>query len=141
MFRSGKGRLSRSALRNSIFVRPCSAARGILSSRAFRRDRKRSPLRWARRVRTGFRVPVAKTLEPAASGVSPCCRRRNGCYRLVARHICETTDLEVLIRAYSELYPNISRDEEGMQRLFKQFSFPGGIPSHVAPETPGSIHE
>src|SRR6516162_3021883 len=42
---------------------------------------------------------------------------------------------------YSELYPNISRDEEGMQRLFKQFSFPGGIPSHVAPETPGSIHE
>ena len=37
--------------------------------------------------------------------------------------------------------PNISRDEEGMTRLFKQFSFPGGIPSHVAPETPGSIHE
>ncbi len=42
---------------------------------------------------------------------------------------------------YSELYPNISRNEEGMQRLFKQFSFPGGIPSHAAPETPGSIHE
>jgi xylulose-5-phosphate/fructose-6-phosphate phosphoketolase len=42
---------------------------------------------------------------------------------------------------YSEVYPNISRDEEGMKRLFKQFSFPGGIPSHVAPETPGSIHE
>ncbi len=42
---------------------------------------------------------------------------------------------------YSEVYPNISEDEEGMQRLFKQFSFPGGIPSHVAPETPGSIHE
>ena len=42
---------------------------------------------------------------------------------------------------YSEYYPNISRDAEGMQRLFKQFSFPGGIPSHVAPETPGSIHE
>src|SRR5215467_2862259 len=42
---------------------------------------------------------------------------------------------------YSEIYPNISRDEEGMRRLFKQFSFPGGIPSHVAPETPGSIHE
>ena len=42
---------------------------------------------------------------------------------------------------YSELYPNISEDEPGMQRLFKQFSFPGGIPSHVAPETPGSIHE
>lgn len=42
---------------------------------------------------------------------------------------------------YSEYYPNISQDEEGMQRLFKQFSFPGGIPSHVAPETPGSIHE
>jgi xylulose-5-phosphate/fructose-6-phosphate phosphoketolase len=43
--------------------------------------------------------------------------------------------------AYSEVYPNISQDEEGMKRLFKQFSFPGGIPSHVAPETPGSIHE
>ena len=42
---------------------------------------------------------------------------------------------------YSEVYPNISQDEEGMARLFKQFSFPGGIPSHVAPETPGSIHE
>jgi xylulose-5-phosphate/fructose-6-phosphate phosphoketolase len=42
---------------------------------------------------------------------------------------------------YSEIYPNISQDEVGMKRLFKQFSFPGGIPSHVAPETPGSIHE
>jgi xylulose-5-phosphate/fructose-6-phosphate phosphoketolase len=42
---------------------------------------------------------------------------------------------------YSEYYPNISQDEGGMQKLFKQFSFPGGIPSHVAPETPGSIHE
>ena len=43
--------------------------------------------------------------------------------------------------AYSETYPNISQDAEGMLRLFTQFSFPGGIPSHVAPETPGSIHE
>src|SRR5207244_4555989 len=42
---------------------------------------------------------------------------------------------------YSEVYPNISQDEEGMKRLFKQFSFPGGVPSHVAAETPGSIHE
>src|SRR5262245_41707903 len=42
---------------------------------------------------------------------------------------------------YSELYPDVSQDEEGMRRLFKQFSFPGGIPSHAAPETPGSIHE
>src|SRR6202047_1896197 len=42
---------------------------------------------------------------------------------------------------YSEVYPNIGRDESGLQRLFTQFSFPGGIPSHVAPETPGSIHE
>src|SRR4030043_2480804 len=42
---------------------------------------------------------------------------------------------------YSELYPNVSRDERGMKRLFTQFSFPGGIPSHVAPETPGSINE
>ncbi|SCX59387.1 phosphoketolase [Nitrosospira sp. Nsp1] len=43
--------------------------------------------------------------------------------------------------SYSEFYPHISRDAKGMQRLFKQFSFPGGIPSHVAPETPGSINE
>src|SRR5690349_1680377 len=42
---------------------------------------------------------------------------------------------------YSEYYPNITQDEAGMKRLFKQFSFPGGIPSHVAPETPGSINE
>ncbi len=42
---------------------------------------------------------------------------------------------------YSEIYPNVSQDEPGMKRLFKQFSFPGGIPSHVAPETPGSINE
>ncbi len=42
---------------------------------------------------------------------------------------------------YSEVYPNISQDADGMRKLFKQFSFPGGIPSHVAPETPGSIHE
>src|SRR5690349_9158074 len=42
---------------------------------------------------------------------------------------------------YSEIYPNISQDEEGMRKLFKQFSFPGGIPSHAAPETPGSINE
>ena len=43
--------------------------------------------------------------------------------------------------AYSEYYPEVSRDEAGMRRLFKQFSFPGGIPSHVAAETPGSINE
>jgi len=43
--------------------------------------------------------------------------------------------------SYSETYPGVSEDEAGMARLFKQFSFPGGIPSHVAPETPGSIHE
>lgn len=43
--------------------------------------------------------------------------------------------------SYSEIYPNISRDTEGMKKLFKQFSFPGGISSHVAPETPGSINE
>ncbi|HEU4571067.1 MAG TPA: hypothetical protein VFR93_00140, partial [Candidatus Limnocylindrales bacterium] len=42
---------------------------------------------------------------------------------------------------YSELYPDVSRDAEGMQKLFRQFSFPGGIPSHAAAETPGSIHE
>src|SRR5215210_2708617 len=43
--------------------------------------------------------------------------------------------------SYTDVYPDITRDEEGMRRLFRQFSFPGGIPSHVAPETPGSIHE
>jgi len=43
--------------------------------------------------------------------------------------------------SYSEIYPHVSEDAEGMQRLFKQFSFPGGIPSHAAPETPGSINE
>ena len=42
---------------------------------------------------------------------------------------------------YSEVYPKIAQDAEGMKRLFKQFSFPGGIPSHVSPEVPGSIHE
>jgi xylulose-5-phosphate/fructose-6-phosphate phosphoketolase len=42
---------------------------------------------------------------------------------------------------YTDIYPNVTQDEAGMKRLFKQFSFPGGIPSHVAPETPGSIHE
>ncbi len=42
---------------------------------------------------------------------------------------------------YSEVYPSVTQDEAGMRRLFRQFSFPGGIPSHVAPETPGSIHE
>jgi xylulose-5-phosphate/fructose-6-phosphate phosphoketolase len=42
---------------------------------------------------------------------------------------------------YSELYPHVSRDEDGLRALFRQFSFPGGIPSHAAPETPGSIHE
>src|SRR5688572_6470712 len=43
--------------------------------------------------------------------------------------------------SYSEVYPNVGRDQSGMARLFNQFSFPGGVPSHVAPETPGSIHE
>src|SRR5574344_2363561 len=43
--------------------------------------------------------------------------------------------------SYTEKYPNITQDKEGMKKLFKQFSFPGGVPSHVAPETPGSIHE
>src|ERR1051325_8040476 len=43
--------------------------------------------------------------------------------------------------SYAELYPEVTRDEEGMRRLFRRFSFPGGVPSHVAPETPGSIHE
>ena len=44
-----------------------------------------------------------------------------------------------LEKTYSEIYPEISSDTEGMKKLFRQFSFPGGIPSHAAPETPGSI--
>src|SRR5579863_7873294 len=43
--------------------------------------------------------------------------------------------------SYTERFPNVTRDARGMQHLFRQFSFPGGIPSHAAPETPGSIHE
>ncbi|MHB8455300.1 MAG: phosphoketolase family protein, partial [Acidiferrobacterales bacterium] len=43
--------------------------------------------------------------------------------------------------SYSEFYPDVPQNEDGLKRLFRQFSFPGGIPSHVAPETPGSIHE
>src|SRR3954454_6774264 len=43
--------------------------------------------------------------------------------------------------SYSEIYPDIARDVDGLRKLFRQFSFPGGIPSHAAPETPGSIHE
>jgi xylulose-5-phosphate/fructose-6-phosphate phosphoketolase len=43
--------------------------------------------------------------------------------------------------SYSDIYPSVPRDADGMRRLFRQFSFPGGVPSHVAPETPGSIHE
>src|SRR3954463_1949640 len=46
-----------------------------------------------------------------------------------------------LERTYSELYPHVTLDEPGLKELFRQFSFPGGIPSHAAPETPGSIHE
>src|SRR5438876_58105 len=42
---------------------------------------------------------------------------------------------------YSEIYPHVTQDAVGVQKLFKQFSFPGGIPSHAAPETPGSINE
>jgi xylulose-5-phosphate/fructose-6-phosphate phosphoketolase len=42
---------------------------------------------------------------------------------------------------YSEIYPEVSRDAAGLKRLFTQFSFPGGIPSHASPECPGSIHE
>ena len=42
---------------------------------------------------------------------------------------------------YSEVYPHVDQSEDGLRRLFRQFSFPGGVPSHVAPQTPGSIHE
>ena len=52
-----------------------------------------------------------------------------------------TTLFRSLEGSYSELYPTITRDAQGMRKLFRQFSFPGGIPSHTAPETPGSIHE
>ncbi len=49
--------------------------------------------------------------------------------------------MDYLDGSYTEIYPNISHDKDGLKKLFKQFSFPGGIQSHVAPETPGSIHE
>ena len=52
--------------------------------------------------------------------------------------LCASTWLE---GSYSERWPTVTRDADGMQKLFRQFSFPGGVPSHVAPETPGSIHE
>ena len=52
--------------------------------------------------------------------------------------LCASTWLE---GSYTECWPSVTRDEDGMRRLFRQFSFPGGVPSHVAPETPGSIHE
>jgi xylulose-5-phosphate/fructose-6-phosphate phosphoketolase len=52
--------------------------------------------------------------------------------------VVANTDLE---GSYSEVYPDVSRDAEGLRRLFRQFSFPGGTPSHASPETPGSIHE
>jgi xylulose-5-phosphate/fructose-6-phosphate phosphoketolase len=52
--------------------------------------------------------------------------------------LCASTWLE---GSYSEHWPSVTQDEHGMQKLFRQFSFPGGVPSHVAPETPGSIHE
>ena len=61
------------------------------------------------------------------------CRPGHGGPGMVANTYLEGT--------YSEVYSNIGRDEEGIKELFKQFSFPGGIPSHAAPETPGSIHE
>ena len=52
--------------------------------------------------------------------------------------LCASTWLE---GSYTERWPTVTRDADGMQKLFRQFSFPGGVPSHVAPETPGSIHE
>ena len=52
--------------------------------------------------------------------------------------LCASTWLE---GSYTERWPTVTRDADGMHRLFRQFSFPGGVPSHVAPETPGSIHE
>jgi len=61
------------------------------------------------------------------------CGPRHGGPGMVANTYLEGT--------YSEIYPSIGQDADGMRRLFRQFSFPGGIPSHAAPETPGSIHE
>ena len=75
--------------------------------------------------------------QPRHQAVRPECdlhrRPRHGGPGIVANTYLEGT--------YSEVYPHISQDEAGMKRLFTQFSFPGGIPSHAAPETPGSIHE
>jgi xylulose-5-phosphate/fructose-6-phosphate phosphoketolase len=61
------------------------------------------------------------------------CGPGHGCPGMVANTYLEGT--------YTEVYPDVTRDADGLQKLFRQFSFPGGIPSHAAPETPGSIHE
>ena len=75
--------------------------------------------------------------EPAHQGARP----RHDLHRRPRPRRAGLVANTYLEGTYSEVYPNISQDEEGMKRLFTQFSFPGGIPSHVAPETPGSIHE
>src|ERR687897_104193 len=66
----------------------------------------------------------------------------NFIYAHLNRVICKyDLDMIYIAGTYSEYYPHVSEDVHGMRELFRQFSFPGGIPSHVAPETPGSIHE
>ena len=70
-----------------------------------------------------------------------CCRLTNDTHYRAFAHCSIILSNDAHQCTYTEAYPHISRDEDGLRRLFRQFSFPGGIPSHVAPQTPGSIHE
>ena len=88
-------------------------------------------------VRLWISLIVAQVLEPDHQArdlnVIYICGPGHGGPAMVAHAYLEGT--------YTEVYPSIRQDAEGMRRLFRQFSFPCGIPSHAAPETPGSIHE
>ena len=117
--------------------RPDLPARQPAAPRAARRGARQAaparPLGHDARPELHLRPP-----EPRDPGARP---RRDLRDRARATAVPRIVANAWLEGTYSEVYPSISRDGEGMRRLFRQFSFPGGIPSHVAPETPGSIHE
>src|SRR5205823_12041489 len=84
-------------------------------------------------LREPFYVHVNRLIKKYDLNVIYICGPGHGGPGMVANTYLEGT--------YTEFYSSVQQDEEGMRKLFKQFSFPGGIPSHDAPETPGSIHE
>ena len=100
-------------------------------------------------IKGRFDYKLTDTFMGFHCGNTPSCKMCSGRavkYQLIQNRLLENGGNFFVANAYldgtySEVYPNISRDEEGMKKLFKQFSFPGGISSHVAPETPGSINE